>query len=65
MTKSGKPSGVGLSNSVLAEFLKFYAFRIPQISYASIPAFLMLFVVQLFYVERLSAHLGPITVLVP
>jgi ABC-type transport system involved in multi-copper enzyme maturation permease subunit len=63
MTKSGKPSGVGLSNSVLAEFLKFYAFRIPQISYASIPAFLMLFVVQLFYVERLSAHLGPITVL--
>ena len=43
-----------------AEFLKFYAFRIPQIAYASIPAFPLLFVVQLFYVEHLSAHIGPI-----
>ena len=63
MTKSDNPSGMNLLNSVLAEFLKFYAFRIPQIAYASIPAFLLLFVFQLFYVERLSAHLGPVTVL--
>ena len=33
MTKSDKPSGGNLLNSVWAEFLKFYAFRIPQIAY--------------------------------
>ena len=63
MTSTHRPSGGGLFSSVSAEFNKFYAFRIPQIAYASIAAFLLFFVIELFYVERLSAHLGPATVI--
>lgn len=62
MIKSGNAPGGSLLRSSAAEFFKFYAFRIPQIAYASIAGFLFLFVIQLFYVERLSAHLGPATV---
>ncbi|MFZ0859744.1 MAG: hypothetical protein WCA27_22195 [Candidatus Sulfotelmatobacter sp.] len=62
MTKSGKAGNVSLLHSVFAEFVKVYAFRIPQIAYVSIAAFMLLFVIQLFYFERLSAHLGPATV---
>lgn len=60
MTKEGRPGG--LFSSVSAEFLKFYAFRIPQIAYSSIAAFLLFFVAELFYVERLSTHLRPASV---
>ncbi len=63
MTKTDGSSGGRLLSSVWAEFLKFYAFRIPQIAYASIAAFLLFFVIELFYVERLSAHLGPASVI--
>jgi len=62
MKESGKSRGRGLFSSVLAEFLKIYAFRVPQIAYVSIAAFMLLFVIQLFYFEHLSAHLGPATV---
>jgi len=53
----------GLIKTTAAEFIKFYAFRIPQIGYVCIGAFLCLFVIQLFYVERISAHLGPSSVI--
>lgn len=54
--------GTGLSNLIAAEVAKIYAFRISLIAYASIPVFLLLFVVQLFYFEHLSSHLGSVTV---
>lgn len=60
--KSGKSDNGSLFRSVFAEFLKVYAFRIPQIAYVCITAFMLLFVIQLFYFERLSSHLGPATV---
>ena len=54
MSKSNNAVGGSLLRSVAAEFVKFYAFRIPQIAYASIAGSMLLFVIQLFYVERLS-----------
>lgn len=62
MRESGKSEHGSLHQSILAEFLKIYSFRIPQIAYGCITAFMLLFVIQLFYFERLSAHLGPATV---
>jgi ABC-type transport system involved in multi-copper enzyme maturation permease subunit len=62
MTEPNNSPGSSLLNLTMAEFAKFYAFRIPQIAYASIPAFLFLFVIQLFYVEHLSTRLGATTV---
>jgi ABC-type transport system involved in multi-copper enzyme maturation permease subunit len=62
MMQSGIAAPASLFRSTVAEFLKFYAFRIPQIAYVSIVAFLVLFVFQLFLAERLLAHLGPATV---
>lgn len=62
MMKSGNAAPGSLLRSTAAEFLKFYAFRIPQIAYVSIAAFPFLFVVQLFYVEHLFAHVGVRTV---
>jgi ABC-type transport system involved in multi-copper enzyme maturation permease subunit len=62
MMKSDIAASGSLFRSTVAEFLKFYAFRIPQIAYVSIAVFPFLFVIQLFYVERLSAHLGSTTV---
>ena len=60
--KSGIAAPGSLFRSIGAEFLKFYAFRIPQIAYVSIAAFPLLFVIQLFYVEHLFAHIGNRTV---
>jgi ABC-type transport system involved in multi-copper enzyme maturation permease subunit len=60
MIKSAAPGS--LLKSTAAEFSKFYALRIPQIAYAGIAGFLLLFVFQLFYAERIFAHLGPATV---
>ena len=54
--------GTGLPNLIAAEIAKLYAFRISLIAYISIPIFLLLFVVQLFYFEHLSSHLGSVTV---
>jgi ABC-type transport system involved in multi-copper enzyme maturation permease subunit len=59
MMKSGNSAPGSLLRSTAAEFCKIYAFRIPQIAYISIAAFLYLFVIQLFYAEHLTAHLGP------
>jgi ABC-type transport system involved in multi-copper enzyme maturation permease subunit len=54
MTTSRDAAPGSLLRSTAAEFSKFYAFRIPQIAYASIAAFLLLFVIELFYVEGVS-----------
>ncbi len=62
MMKSPKAVLRSILRSSVAEFFKFYALRIPQIAYASIAAFLILFVFQIFVAERLLAHLGPATV---
>jgi ABC-type transport system involved in multi-copper enzyme maturation permease subunit len=62
MMKSGIATPGSLLGSTAPEFLKFFAFRIPQIAYVSIAAFPLLFVIQLFYVEHLSAQLGIRTV---
>ena len=64
MTNVDKSSTGSLFDSVWAEFLKLYAFRLPQIAYVSIFVFLLFFVVQLFYVEHVLAQLGPVTAIV-
>jgi ABC-type transport system involved in multi-copper enzyme maturation permease subunit len=61
MTTSRDAAPGSLLRSTAAEFSKFYAFRIPQIAYASIAAFLLLFVIELFYVEGVVSGTSTVT----